>query len=42
VVTAESEPNIAAPKKGKPNKNVGYLKTAVMEDLTFKSTNKKV
>jgi len=42
VVTAESEPSIEAPKKGKPNRKVGYLKTAVMEDFTAESTNKEV
>lgn len=42
MVTAESKPSIAAPSKGKPNRNVGSLKTAVMNGLTSKSTNKEV
>jgi hypothetical protein len=38
----ESEPSIKAPKKGKPNRKVGYLKMMVMEDLKAKSINKEV
>jgi hypothetical protein len=38
----ESEPSIRAPKKGKPNRKVGYLKMVVMEDLKAKSINKEV
>ena len=37
-----SEPNIKTPKKGKPNRKLGYLKMVVMEDLTADSINKKV
>jgi hypothetical protein len=33
LVMVESEPSISAPKKGKPNRKVGYLKMTVMEDL---------
>ena len=42
LVMVESEPSIKAPKKGKPNRKVGYLKMVVMEDLTAKSINKEV
>ena len=42
LVMVESEPSIQAPKKGKPNRKVGYLKMVVMEDLTVKSINKEV
>lgn len=33
---------VSAPKKGKPNRKVGYLKMVVMEDLKAKSINKEV
>jgi hypothetical protein len=39
---AESEPSIEAPKQGKPDRKVGYLKMVVMEDLTADSINKEV
>ncbi len=42
LVMVESEPSIKAPKKGKPNRKVGYLKMVVMEDLKAKSINKEV
>jgi hypothetical protein len=42
LVMVESEPSIKAPKPGKPNRKVGYLKMVVMEDLTAKSINKEV
>lgn len=42
LVMMESEPSIEAPKKGKPNRKVGYLKMVVKEDLTSKSINKEV
>lgn len=42
LVMVESEPSIEAPKKGKPNRKVGYLKMVVMEDLTAESINKEV
>jgi hypothetical protein len=42
LVMVESEPSIKAPKKGKPNRKVGYLKMVVMEDLTSESINKEV
>lgn len=42
LVMVESEPSIESPKKGKPNRKVGYLKMVVMEDLTSKSINKEV
>lgn len=38
----ESEPSISAPKKGKPNRKVGYLKMVVMEDLKSETINKEV
>ena len=38
----ESEPSIKAPKKGKPDRKVGYLKMVVMEDLKSESINKEV
>jgi ribosomal protein S27E/transposase-like protein len=42
LVMVESEPSIEAPKKGKPNRKVGYLKMVVMENLTAESINKEV
>lgn len=42
LVMVESEPSIKAPKPGKPNRKVGYLKMVVMEDLKAKSINKEV
>lgn len=42
LVMVESEPSISAPKKGKPNRKVGFLKMVVMEDLTAQSINKEV
>jgi len=42
LVMVESEPSIKAPKKGKPDRKVGYLKMVVMEDLKAKSINKEV
>jgi ribosomal protein S27E len=42
LVMVESEPSIKAPKKGKPNRKVGYLKMVVMEDLKAKNINKEV
>lgn len=42
LVMVESEPSIEAPKKGKPERKVGYLKMAVMEDLSSKTINKEV
>jgi len=42
LVMVESEPSIPAPKKGKPNRKVGYLKMTVMEDLKAKTINKEV
>lgn len=42
LVMVESEPSISAPKKGKPNRKVGYLKMVVMEDLKAESINKEV
>lgn len=42
LVMVESEPSIIAPKKGKPNRKVGYLKMVVMEDLKSKTINKEV
>ncbi len=42
LVMVESEPSIEAPKKGKPNRKVGYLKMVVMEDLKAESINKVV
>jgi hypothetical protein len=42
LVMVESEPSIKAPKKGKPNRKVGYLKMAVMEDLKSQSINSEV
>ncbi len=42
LVMVESEPSIEAPKKGKPNRKVGYLKMVVMEDLTSTSINNEV
>lgn len=42
LVMVESEPSIVAPKKGKPNRKVGYLKMVVMEDLKSISINKEV
>lgn len=38
----ESEPSVEAPKKGKPNRKVGFLKMVVMEDLKSKTINKEV
>jgi hypothetical protein len=38
----ESEPSIKAPKKGKPNRKVDFLKMKVMEDLTVGSINYKI
>lgn len=42
LVMVESEPSIKAPKKGKPDRKVGYLKMVVMEDLKSESINKEV
>lgn len=42
LVMVESEPSIAAPKKGKPSRKVGFLKMVVMDDLKSESINKKV
>ena len=42
LVMVESEPSISAPKKGKPNRKVGYLKMTVMEDLKAETINKEV
>ncbi len=42
LVMVESEPTISAPKKGKPNRKVGYLKMVVMENLQAESINKEV
>jgi transposase-like protein len=42
LVMVESEPSISAPKKGKPNRKVGYLKMIVMEDLKSETINKEV
>ncbi len=42
LVMVESEPSISAPKKGKPNRKVGYLKMVVMEDLKAESINTEV
>lgn len=42
LVMVESEPSISAPKKGKPNRKVGYLKMVVMEDLKSETINKEV
>ena len=42
LVMVESEKSISAPKKGKPNRKVGYLKMSVMEDLKAKTINKEV
>ena len=42
LVMVESEPSISAPKKGKPDRKVGYLKMRVMENLTSASINKEV
>lgn len=42
LVMVESEPSISAPKKGKPNRKVGYLKMVVMDDLKAESINKEV
>jgi transposase-like protein/ribosomal protein S27E len=42
LVMVESEPSIEAPKKGKPNRKVGYLKMVVMENLKAKSINREV
>lgn len=42
LVMVESEPSISAPKKGKPNRKVGYLKMRVMEDLKAATINKEV
>ncbi len=38
----KSEPSIETPKKGKPNRKVGYLKMVVIEDLKAESINKVV
>ena len=38
----KTEPSIKAPKKGKPDRKVGYLKMVVMEDLKAKSINTEV
>ena len=35
----ESEPSISAPKNGKPNRKVDYLKMVVMEDLKSEITH---
>ncbi|WP_417941878.1 transposase [Flavobacterium sp. RS13.1] len=42
LVMVESEPNISAPEKGKPNRKVGYLKMVVMEDLKSETINKEI
>lgn len=42
LVMVESEPGIIAPKKGKPDRKVGYLKMVVMEDLKSETINKEV
>ena len=42
LVMVESEPSISAPKKGKPNRKVGYLKMVVMEDLKSETFNAEV
>jgi ribosomal protein S27E len=42
LVMVESEPSIIAPKKGKPDRTVGYLKMVVMEDLKSETINKEV
>ena len=42
LVMVESEPSIKAPKKGKPDRKVGYLKMVVMDDLKSESINKEV
>ena len=42
LVMVESEPSISAPKKGKPNRKVGYLKMVVMEDLKSETINAEV
>jgi hypothetical protein len=38
----ESEPSIKAPKKGKTNRKVSFLKMKVMEDLTVGSINYEI
>lgn len=42
LVMVESEPSIKAPKKGKPDRKVGYLKMVVMENLQAETINQKV
>lgn len=42
LVMVESEPSVSAPKKGKPDRKVGYLKMTVMEDLKADTINKEV
>lgn len=42
LVMVESEPSMAAPKKGKPDRKVGHLKMKIMEDLSSESINKEV
>jgi hypothetical protein len=42
LVMVESEPSIEAPKKGKPDRKVGYLKMVVMEDLKAETINYEV
>ena len=42
LVMVESEPSIKAPKKGKPDRKVGYLKMVVMNDLKADSINGEV
>jgi transposase-like protein len=42
LVMVESEPSLEAPKKGKPNRKVGYLKMKVMEDLKSETINTEV
>jgi transposase-like protein len=42
LVMVESEPSIIAPKKGKPDRKVGYLKMVVMENLKSETINKEV
>lgn len=42
LVMVESEPSVEAPKKGKPDRKVGYLKMVVMEDLKTETINKEV
>ena len=37
LVMVESEPSISAPKKGKPNRKVDYLKMVGMEYLKFET-----